>query len=406
LNAGHSMDQHINHHFVPQFYFRNFSADGKRIALFHLKSGVIVPSASIRRQATRKKLYVNDELEAKISHLESDFSRSFRDVIEAAREDDYREIQEKDTFSKLRTAMLFQRYRTPGYAESSNPAYERMMLKMFRAHIERGADEDFRGRALEAIDKGDVNLELNPQATVLRGISMALEFSMLISDLEVCVLKNVTRFPFIFGDWPVVLVNTFCRNVKNRGVLGLQCHGLQIFCPLSPDVAVMLFDPNAYYGPCIERIAIEVVDPFEVSQLNALQLCLAHEVAYFGDCAHGDYVSRLWNVHQHRIGKGKSEYRQYSRVDGGEETFMHIFDPQPEIIPEFSFIRCDPLREHDYAFSRRNPTLFEEWKAIAIEYGSDVADHIGTDSNESERESVLFRDVIGREMIVDLDSEA
>jgi len=50
------------HHFVPQYYLRNFAVDcgptgPRRIGLFNIPRGLFVRSASIKAQAKRRKLY-------------------------------------------------------------------------------------------------------------------------------------------------------------------------------------------------------------------------------------------------------------------------------------------------------------------------------------------------------------
>jgi hypothetical protein len=53
------MAENKRHHFVPQFYLRNFANDPRQrqIGLFNIAAGKYVRSTSIRDQAQRKKLY-------------------------------------------------------------------------------------------------------------------------------------------------------------------------------------------------------------------------------------------------------------------------------------------------------------------------------------------------------------
>src|SRR5438876_10003335 len=45
------------HHFVPQFYLRNFSSDGRRINLFNFKLGRAVMGTSIKHQRSKHNFY-------------------------------------------------------------------------------------------------------------------------------------------------------------------------------------------------------------------------------------------------------------------------------------------------------------------------------------------------------------
>lgn len=77
---------------------------------------------------------------------------------------------------------------------------------------------------------------------------LGLEMAFAISDLLPCFLINKTEFPFVFSDTPIVLYNTSFSQMRNRGVLGWQSQGLQVFYPLTPSVCLMLYDADAYFG--------------------------------------------------------------------------------------------------------------------------------------------------------------
>jgi len=49
-----------NHHFVPQFYLRNFSENGGSICLVNIEKMIEVEQASIKNQCYRRKFYGSD----------------------------------------------------------------------------------------------------------------------------------------------------------------------------------------------------------------------------------------------------------------------------------------------------------------------------------------------------------
>jgi hypothetical protein len=71
------------HHYVPQFYFRNFSHDPERRSIHLLRkvNGQIVQGASIKTQSKRRNLYVNPEIERVLSCVEGQISNCFRGLI-------------------------------------------------------------------------------------------------------------------------------------------------------------------------------------------------------------------------------------------------------------------------------------------------------------------------------------
>jgi len=54
-------DMKNNQHFVPQFYLRIFSGGERRIGLYGVDSGLLVPLASIKHQCYRHHFYGKNE---------------------------------------------------------------------------------------------------------------------------------------------------------------------------------------------------------------------------------------------------------------------------------------------------------------------------------------------------------
>lgn len=69
------MAEKTNQHFVPQFYFRFFSNDGKSICMLNRKNGNAVNTAQIEGQASKKYFYgENLETENFLAETEGFFS--------------------------------------------------------------------------------------------------------------------------------------------------------------------------------------------------------------------------------------------------------------------------------------------------------------------------------------------
>lgn len=79
------MGNRREHHYIPQFYLRNFSTDNEKskIGIYNLNNSVFSYKAQIRHQAKEKLFYGNDDIvESGLGNLESKVSHLIRDLIE------------------------------------------------------------------------------------------------------------------------------------------------------------------------------------------------------------------------------------------------------------------------------------------------------------------------------------
>ena len=246
------MSDRANQHIVPQFYFRNFTGGSRAIHLLQKSRNRIILNAGIRGQCARHKFYGPRQLEGLLSQLESRHSRAIRDAIAFAWQSGSQFTTR--TLSHLWEAVLLQRARTEIEIEKHFPAMEAFALEAFKNHLRYAPGIEDRERLIAPIEKGQVRLVESSAASVWRYISVALENVILLSDLDFHIIRNHSGLPFVFGDAPVVLCNTYYQNVKSRGVLGLQTPGLQIFFPLDSRTLLMLLDEKVYSGAYFDSI--------------------------------------------------------------------------------------------------------------------------------------------------------
>ena len=203
-----------------------------------------------------------------------------------------------------------------------------------------------------------------PQDTVIRSIDIALQNALLITDLNYYILRNHTDYPFVFSDAPVVFYNTYYQNVKNRGVLGMQTPGLQIFYPLNSNTVLMLIDDQIYRGWYKQSLFIDLIERSDVSQLNALQLHHSYQSIYFADVKDKEYIYDLRAAHKNRIIQPELRFveRDGWLVDGKpvDGTLYQMYEPQLNIELNLSFIDCTPISESEYKPRKRSPELVEE----------------------------------------------
>lgn len=261
-------------------------------------------------------------------------------------------------------AIAFQRSRTALEINKTMPATEKMLLELFRHHLKREADAEFYDEFVKHLKAGNMSVTEPPNETIGRCISVALESTLGIMDLQLCLLRNRTDYPFIFSDAPVVFYNTHCINVQNRGVIGMQAPGLQIFYPLDPWTLAMLFDRDKYSGPFRGYMQYDIHNRADISQLNALQIHHSLNAVYYGDPQHEHYTSDLWQAHRR---KRRSLDMRFSAsanflIDGKppEGELMHSFEPQINHNLELSFVTCDRIAEIDYVPMPRDREIHEE----------------------------------------------
>ena len=131
----------------------------------------------------------------------------------------------------------------------------------------------------------------------------------------------------------------------------------------------MLFDRQAYLG-CERGPFIEIAEPSDVSNLNALQLHHSQQAVYFANPRHAAYVRQLYAVHKPLMVKPLMEFRVRNDLliddKPSQGEVLHSFEPQLNHELSLSFISCDVLDPSEFVFRRRSPELVEAHKAIAL----------------------------------------
>jgi Protein of unknown function (DUF4238) len=115
-------------------------------------------------------------------------------------------------------------------------------------------------------------------------IATAITHALLLCDLELKLLLAPESHHFIASDHRVVVLNQGFRDVvKGRSVGGIAMRGLQIFLPLSPQLAIMAFDSKCYRVGRPDQDAIALNHSDDIRMINALQVLNCHKCIYFRD---------------------------------------------------------------------------------------------------------------------------
>jgi len=357
------MADRVNQHFVPKLFFRLFNGGKEFIHLLLRKNGEMRFYAPIKGQCAKPRFYGDTRLEKMFSALEGEYAVALRNLVRIAWDPSAQLDQQIHT--QLLNALVFQRNRTEHEIHKLTPMHERftdLHIEMFRNHLKNSPDPS-RQEMVDALDSGKFEIEINPQFVVLQAISLAFRNAPVLRDLRVSLLRNRTPQPFVFSDAPVVFVNTYCRKIKDFGVLGLQSPGLQIFWPLDPRTAIMLADQDIYDGAYLNSLRVDVTVASDISHLNAIQLHHSLQTIFFADKGSSDYVHNLWSQHRDKLGTIRTEVRVAPGFQDGAPIgdILHAFEPQIPHRLDLSFIFCKPLQADRYRTPQhRSPELVQE----------------------------------------------
>lgn len=341
-----------NHHFVPQFYFRRFSSDGRSICALQVSSGKFIENSSIKCQASKTWFYGDDIVEQELGTIEGICSSVLRKM------DDVQSILELDEneVTLLLIWLTLQRSRTEAARRSTEASNARLLQLYMEVAVNN--DESLDERTKDQLIGSLNSLYPDPVQPQLMQMTGAMQSSAVLRDLAPILLTNKTNRPFIFGDAPVVLYNGYYRDVKLRGVLGFDTPGLLVIYPLSPSLCLMLVDPECYKVKRLRENQIVVKELADVAALNKLQLHSATSCVYFNDKRYGAYVYELWREERPYL---TEQLMKVIEVPGfSSETgeplgdVFHTFQPQLPYRFRLSFLAHAVVGDTNYRFSRRS----------------------------------------------------
>lgn len=326
-----------NQHYLPQYYFRFFSRDRKRIQLLRVRAGQVVRDAAIKNQCSKSYFYGDEGAEDVITDLESVY-RPALSILKRQR----RLVGDRHT---LMGALLFQKTRSHLERERPRDAFNKMMRVALEVEANKLDDPDKKALIRDNLDA----VEFNPRQFHAMTMSRALLGAPQIVDLELTLLENATARPFIFSDAPVVFFNEASAHIDYRGSYGVACSGLQILCPIDPNLLLFAFDSTHYELTGIEQGRIVISEGSDVDALNTLQLHSSLATVYFDNFNDRDYVSDLWSQERDRLAVPESKVQTAPLVRPGAEEdseLMHIYDPPLNVRLNLSFMKTNPVEDN------------------------------------------------------------
>ena len=316
------MAENKNQHYVPQFYLRNFSSDGKNIAAYHLEQERSLGMVPIKDQCSKDYFYQSLDVEKKLGAIEADTSEIINKIL-AGR---YSELSQKELLY-VRAFMMLQNSRTKHSADlirnnalklkalllSMNPAEE---LKKQISEI----DESMRGSV-------DLMMDIFP------------EMFFYSLDLSMKLLINQTDRPFITSDDPVSIYDQYLERVCDSLSYGIGSKGIEIFMPISSKLMLLLYDSKIYKIGTRKSSQVLITQRNDVDQLNLLTVLYSDRVIYYEAGVITDYeISQLVQKAKRLTFSEEMEIERYDCVEEAGEL-LHSHPGNLNCKAHFRFIK-------------------------------------------------------------------
>jgi hypothetical protein len=269
------------HHFVPRFYLKYFSdpAAPGTIGLWNVNRELFIANAAISSQAYEIELYgKDDKLEELLSEMESRVS----DILALIKDSLTLPPYNSNAREWLYLFLMFQAERTRATASDTESAFK----QVFKG-LPMGVQPATPRQSLS--DSSILRLSLLPGSVPL------------IMDLGAKLVINKSPREFVTSDNPVVRYNQFMEVRKwPASGAGWSLPGLQIFFPVSPLAAIVLYDQDLYVVGNDNRDAVEVHTTAELNWLNGLQYLVAEGNVYFSPTTDEIYATRMHKRWAHK----------------------------------------------------------------------------------------------------------
>lgn len=311
-----------NHHYIPRFYLKNFSLDGRKINVYTTK-GKNHFKGSLKNQCSKKNFYDDEKTEKFLSIKECEQSKILKKIIQE--KENFPTISSNENFLKILEFLSLTGLRT---------LYFKKIMDSFK----------------EALSEC-IYIEIPKNKMNLKDIKRNLCVHILLKDLKPILLFNKTQTEFLSSDNPVALhrsLNTFGGDSFNFG-----SKGLMVFCPLTPHLVLMLFDKKTYK---VNKGRSKRLKEKDVKEINKLQFLSSFKcLFYFSD----NQKKNIESLHKEIGDLGNKPYIEVRNPILGDK--YSNFPPKINI--NFKFIKS---KVNNMEFkSIRSEKLSEEFKSCA-----------------------------------------
>lgn len=268
-------------HFVPQFYMRNFSPDGKSFSLYIIKEGRVISRSDFANQCCDEYYYGKDlEWENTLAKMESRWSICIKKAIqnENLSNDEIDALKEFIVYQLIRTRGQNNQLKIEGRDDVLHRSCSNLDMLMYKEH------PIVINEAIKVID------EMNHPAEWLNYIKTK---ARIVDDLSILVVNYDTPNALISSDNPVIIFNPFIKDALHFSYMGII-----MVCPISPSCLLVLYDSKLYprYASVQQRRSRNNEEVIKLNNLqfqNAESITFARTDADFSTFSKTDYESAL-----------------------------------------------------------------------------------------------------------------
>ena len=271
-----------NQHYVPQFYQRRFSDDGKNVGVYIVDQLKAIPQAPSKSQASADYFYTSDTEKPKnVEKAFSGIEGIAQEIMQKLDANPRSPLTKEESFS-LYVFTILQLGRTLSPVQDTREMANMMLRKVIKAQVEISKNSD----NPELADYKDITDEVINSITLTDEAAKKLTLGSYLQMLPACidlkskVLINETATPFITSDNPVCLYNPFMEKM-NCPLNGLGARGAFIYFPLSPRLALLIYDDMVYKVGNRKQGYAEIHNPNDIHELNKLSIVNCNQVIYY-----------------------------------------------------------------------------------------------------------------------------
>ena len=328
-----------NQHFVPRVYLKPFThnEEDRSICLYNIDRQRFIECAPVKNQCSGDYFYgQDDDLENAIRAIEGAYGRTLTRIRAPSYQLDLEDAQ------TLRYFWLFQHLRTEAASR----------------------------RAMEMTDLSQDAIDISHEAFTI-GIKQAVHASMrafaesihAIDDLNVCLIRNRTTYPFVTSDDPAILSNRWFIHspLTRKSAFGVSSAGMLAILPLTADILFLAFDGDIYgvgdkNGWAAARNEVDIRAVNEHQYLN----CWAN--IYVANTLHSKMVHEafLAALPRRPVARHRINYAVRDNQKDGSVRYRVIPNPHAEPHTE-ALVHFEAIQPHPGSwpsFISKKPTAF------------------------------------------------
>jgi hypothetical protein len=281
------MAEYKKHHYVPQFYLKNFSHNRHVVYTYNLnhKKEFRIKTNNICKEDY---FYGNNvDFEKSLSKLEDEHAIIIRKLINNP--SIYSLELKEQLHLDLFILMLHSRTKLSSkfMDEFINAFYDTSIKPLLKDSLNL-KEKGYSSQEIDATSLKMDTSQLFAMETAMKGVD-------LISDLFPVFLINDTEEVFVTSDNCVCLYNYV--KLKGHGTLGFQSPGLQIFCPLNENLVLLLVD-QAHYQIDLDNNrngegTVYINKSSDIDAINKLQILNCDETIIYSDEHYQNHIMKL-----------------------------------------------------------------------------------------------------------------